>query len=162
MSKRVRVAIICAIVIAIAIPIYLWQSREAAVESDYISELHTRLDPGDIPELKEIITTHPDNYVRERAIFVLADIAVRKDVTEDVIDFLKDLAYNEENDEVRSAAYANLDFIREFYPLETKGELTIRIEGEIREGNNITIIATASSTVDVEEATVGTRRMAEI
>jgi len=158
-------ASVCVAVLAAALSVYLWWSwggeEGEEIGPSYISELHLRLDAEDIPELKEIIESHPDNYTRERAVFVLADIAIRRNKTEEVVDFLKGIAYDEENDDVRSAAYANLDLIREYYALETRGDLTIRVEGKIREGNSITLIADASSTVDVDEAIVGVRRIAE-
>ena len=119
------------------------------------------LDPEDIPELKEIVETPPDNYTRERAIFVLTDIAIRKDVPEEVVDFLKDIAYNERNEDVVAAAYANLYLIRETYPLEMKGDLTIRVEGEIKKGNNVTVVADASSAVDVSKAIVRIKEIVE-
>ena len=161
----VLAALISVVVLATVLSILLWPSggeeKAKVIDPAYISDIHLRLDPADIPELKQIIESHPDSYTRERAVFVLTDIAIRKDVTDDAIDFLKGIAYNEENDVVRSAAYSNLDLIREFYPLETRGDLALRVEGEIREGNTITVVATASSTVDVDEAAVGVKRLAE-
>lgn len=166
-SRIIFVAtILIFIVVAIVLYVFLGASCGpkdiSAVDVDYVSELHTRLDPSDIPELKEIIMGHKDNYVRERAVFVLADIATRKDTTEDVIDFLKEVVNNEDNDEVRSAAYTNLYMIRELYPLEIKGELEIVVEGDIKEGGNITVIAIVSSIVDVERATMGIKRIRNV
>jgi hypothetical protein len=160
----VLAALICVVVLAAVLAILLWPSggKEEAktIDPAYISEIHTRLDPKDIPELKQIIESHPDAYTRERAVFALADIAIRNNVTEDVIDFLKGVAYNEENDQVMSAAYSNLYLIRQSHPLETRGDLALRVEGEIKEGNTVTVVASASSTVDVDEAALGVKRIA--
>lgn len=167
MRKKVSalIVIIIIILVVVILSVFLftdvWQPS-SSVDLNYIKEIHIDLNPTDIPKLKDIIKTHPDNYVRERAIFVLADIAIKNNVTEDVIDFLKEIAYNEENDDVRTAAYANIYLIRESYPLAIKGDLNIQVLGEIRKGENITIVASASSTVDVTEAIVGVKRVANL
>jgi hypothetical protein len=159
------VALAAIAALATVLSIRPWSSAEEErakeVDASYVSELHMRLDPKDIPELKEIVRLNPDSDTRARAISVMTDIAMRKNVTEEVIDFLKGTASDEEDAAVRSHAYANLDLIREFYPLETRGDLSVRVEGEVKEGSSITLVATASSTVDIGEATVGVRRLAQ-
>jgi len=126
---------------------------------EYLNDIHRSMDPKNISELKEIILNHPDDYVRERAIFVLTDIAIRSNNVDDVIDFLKKIAYNEKDDEVRTAAYANLDLIREYYPIERVGDLKVRVEGDVRKGGNISLVLTAYSKVDVIEAKAGIKRI---
>lgn len=103
-----------------------------------------------LEQLRAVVEEGTDPYVRERAIFALTDIAVRRDETEEVIDFLKQVALDEKNDNVRSAAYANLDLIKELYPAERKGSLQLCIAGDIRKGSDVKLIATISSKVDVE------------
>jgi len=159
------VALAAIAALATVLSIRPWSSAggEKAKEADagYVSDLHMRLNPKDIPELKEIVRLNPDSDTRQRAISVMTDIAMRKNVTEEVVDFLKGIASEEEDAAVRSHAYANLDLIREFYPLEKMGDLSVGVEGEIKEGSSITLVATASSTVDVGEATVGVQKLAQ-
>ena len=167
-KKFLWIAAACVVILAIVLPIYLLQQGQETteegkvVDSSYITEIHQRLDPADIPELKSIISSSAANYTRERAVLVLADIAMSSGVTQDVVDFLKDVAYNEQNDEVRTAAYASLAHIYELYPLEEKGNLTASSIGEIRQGGNITLILTAFSSVDVAEAKVAIERIVPI
>ncbi|MEM1517980.1 MAG: HEAT repeat domain-containing protein [Nitrososphaerota archaeon] len=134
-----------------------WEKPQVNIE--YLEKIHNSLDPESIPELKDIILNHPDNYVRERAVFILTDIAIRSNKVDEVIDFLKQIAYNEENDEVRTAAYANLDLIRKYYPVELGESIEIRIEGEIKKGNNVTLIVIVSTQKDIPQAVVGIKRI---
>jgi hypothetical protein len=101
---------------------------------------------GSIGELKRIIETDPDNHTRERAIFVLSDIEIKKNVTTETIDFLKGIAYQEENDAVRTAAYANLARIRERYPFEPDSALEVLVKGDVRKGSTITILFNVKTT----------------
>ncbi len=100
-----------------------------------------------------------DPYIRERAIFTLTNIAIRKHETGDIIDFLKEVAINEKEDNVRTAAYANIDLIRDIYPLEKKGHLDISISGDIKKNTNISLIAKISSKVDIKKAVIGIDRL---
>ncbi|NQT72096.1 MAG: hypothetical protein HQ553_04920 [Chloroflexi bacterium] len=109
-----------------------------------------------IQDLMQVIDENEDQYIRERAIFTLTDIAIRENETEQVVDFLKNIASNEEDDNVRTSAYANIDLIRDKYPLEKQGSLELFVTGEIHKGNIITLVARISSAIDLEEiATVG-------
>jgi hypothetical protein len=127
---------------------------------EHVEGLHLRLNPEDIPELKIIISTNQDNATRERAIYVLADIAIRHNNSEQVVGFLKEIAYTEENTRVKTAAVANVYLIREVFPIDKKGELNIQVEGTVKKGNNITIIGVVSSSVNVPKASFGIKRIA--
>lgn len=129
---------------------------------ELLEEIHRSLDPKRIPELMEIIRSHPEPYVRERAVFVLTDIAIRGNRVDEVIDFLKEIAYEEKEDNVRTAAYANLDIIRTYYPLDLGADVSIRLEGEIRKGSNVTLVITVSSGVSVPEARAGIVRIVDM
>lgn len=52
---------------------------------------------------------------------------------------------------MRTSAYANIDLIRAYYPLEKKGFLELSVEGTIKKGGTITLIARISSTINIEE-----------
>lgn len=134
------------------------KNQTAANRLSELEGIHLNLDVNDIPKLKEIIKSDTDSYVRERAIFVLTDISIQKNVTTEAIDFLKDIAHSEKNDEVRTAAYSNLDLIRETVPPPIEGELDFRIEGDIKKGGDITIFLRAIAYQD-SEATVFIKRL---
>jgi len=111
--------------------------------------------------LMEIIRKSPDNDARERAMFVLTDISLNASNTEETVQLFKDIALSEENDDVRTAAYTNLYHIRSVHPPESRGTLEVRIQGNIREGSRVTLIATVSSTVDVQNALTGIQKIAD-
>ncbi|MDQ1280822.1 MAG: hypothetical protein QG670_2085 [Thermoproteota archaeon] len=116
-------------------------------------EIHAvQLNPGKnyINELQEVININKNATVREDAVLVLADIAVRKGETNLILDFLKILAYNEKDSQVRSAAYASVDLIRDIYPLELKADLGLHIGGDFRKGGNMTLFVYVNSTQNTE------------
>lgn len=120
-----------------------------------------QLDPPDdyIQQLEQIVEKNEDPYVRETAIFALTDIASRKGETDEIIDFLKDIGTSETDDNVRSAAYANIDLIRERFPPEKKGSLEVSLSGDVKKGATVILTATASATTDIEEAIIGIDRL---
>lgn len=156
MKTRYKVLIALVIVALTIASVYLiienFPEREREEEITVSDIEAIMINPGDnyIEELEEIIETHENASVREAAILALADITIMKNETEQVVDFLKDIAMNEKEVNVRSAAYAALDLIREIYPLEKKGTLEVDIIGDIKKNGNIILVATISSTVDVE------------
>lgn len=134
----------------------------STVDLEYLEKIHGSLDPKYIEELMNIIRAHPDDRIRERGIFILADIAIRSNRSEEVIDFLKQIAYEEKDDEVRTAAYVNIYLIREYYPLKLTGTLDIKVEGKVEKGKNITLIFSISSSKDVLEARTGIKKVVTI
>jgi hypothetical protein len=114
------------------------------------------LDPPEdyMEALMSLVEENEDSYVRESAIFTLTDLKIRDNETDDIIDFLKDIAMNEEDENVRTAAYANIDLIRDVYPLEKQGSLELHVTGDIMKNNNITILANVSSNVTLEEEAI--------
>lgn len=112
-----------------------------------------------IDQLTLIVEKNKDPYVRETAIFALTDIASRKDETDKIIDFLKNVGINETDDNVRSAAHANIDLIRDRYPLEKKGALELSISGDVKKGATIILTARVSATTDIAEAMIGIDRL---
>ena len=114
--------------------------------------------PGYIGLLEDRIRRDPDPYVREKGIATLTGIAIRRNETDQIIPSLKELAYNENDNEVRTAAYANIGLIRLNFPPPSQGTLTVSVDGRIGKGKNITVVATVTPTVDVPDATIGISR----
>ena len=114
-----------------------------------------------IKELRAIIDSSSDPDIRERGIFTLTDIAIKRNETEKIVDFLKGIAYNEKQENVRTAAYANLNLIRSIHPLEKKGSMEVELRGDIRKGGTVTVVAQISSTMDVREVIIGLGDMPE-
>jgi hypothetical protein len=106
MKKIIAVpATLIIVILAITLPLTL---GSAEVNVEYLESM--RLDPPNdyIDELVSIVKENEDPYVRERAVFTLVDIAIEGNETEEIVDFLKELAMNETDDNVRTAAYANI------------------------------------------------------
>ncbi|HOX36125.1 MAG TPA: hypothetical protein P5217_08520 [Methanoregulaceae archaeon] len=112
-----------------------------------------------IGELERISTSHPDPYIRQRSVTALTEIAIRKNETDKIESFLKDIALNTKDSQLRTAAYANIDLIRSIHPPEQHGKMNITVDGIIRQGQNIRLIVTILSTKDVPEATFGLYRL---
>jgi len=152
MKRIILVAsVIVIIIIAVTVPFTMGSGR---VDVQYLESM--RLDPPDdyVEQLESIVRENDDPYVRERAVFTMTDIAIDGNETDQIVDFLKDLAMNEKDDNVRTAAYANVDLIRDLFPPESKGSLELSLDGDIRRGAAVEIVAEVSSTVDLEEAAI--------
>jgi hypothetical protein len=152
---------------AIALAFYaftMYHPMEDTAETPLPKEFEEmELNPPDgyIGVLEDRIRRDPDPYVREKGIATLTSIAIRRNETDQIIPFLKELAYNEDDDQVRTAAYANIGLIRLNYPLPSRGTLRVSLEGRIGKGKNITVVATVTPTVDVPDATMGISRFEE-
>lgn len=152
MKKRAAIlGVLVVVVLAIVLPLTLGSEE---VDINYLESM--QLDPPDnyIEELMSIVENNDDPYIRERAVFTLVDIAVEGNETEEVVDFLKGLAMNETEDSVRTAAYANLDLIRDLFPPEKVGSLELSLSGDIGKGSEVTLVAEVSSTIDLEEEAI--------
>ncbi len=160
-SSRRKLLVLIAVVAIVVVSVFvarmafLGQFDPQKVNAEALEQM--QLDPPDdyIQRLESVVENNSDPYTRELAIFVLTDIAIRKYETAEIIAFLKDIAKNEEQDNVRTAAHANIDLIREYYPLDRQGALELSVLGEIKKSAEITLVAKVSSRVDVEEAVVG-------
>ena len=121
------------------------------------------LDPPNdyVDRLMEVIDGGGDPYVRERAVFILTRIALTRNETNDILPLLKDLAMHTRTDEIRTAAYANLALINTLVPPPAAGYLNLTVEGAIRRGSTIRLVAEVTSTVPVTEGVVGIRRLPE-
>ena len=161
MKKLVLLTIVSIAGILLIAGLFFWSVSTVEKNSEYVDRLHLKMDPGSIPELMEIIRKSPDNDARERAMFVLTDISLNASNTEGTVQLFKDIALTEENDDVRTAAYTNLYHIRSVHPPESRGTLEVRIQGNLREGSRVTLIATVSSSVDVGNALTGIQKIAD-
>lgn len=134
---------------------------EPIQSSDVESLEAMQLNPAEdyIETLAQIILNDPDPYVRERGIFTLTDIALREGDTEGIVDFLKEIADNEVHDDVRSAAYANIDLIRKNIPLPATGSLELSVSGDISKDSTISIIAVVTCNTEVSDAVVGIEKL---
>jgi len=152
------IAIVC-IVLVIIVGFNIWPgaTRPSPEDAnlDYLLSLQKKPPEDYISELTAIIQGNGDPAVRGAAVDVLTDIAMRKEETEKIIPFLKDLAYNEPDESVMGAAYANIDLIRSENPLSPLGSLNLSVVGTVRKGSEIRLIATVVSTTDIEKAIIG-------
>ena len=113
--------------------------------------------PGDYDrQLMEIIRKNPDPYIRERAVFTLTDIALRKNASEKIVPQLREIALNEKDANLQSAAYANLALIDNVVPKTPGAALDLSVQGAIRMGQTITVVAVVSSQRPPAKALVGT------
>jgi hypothetical protein len=134
--------------------------KTAKIDIEHLDSLLLNPDEDYIQELTSIIKSNSHPYVRERGIFTLTDITIRKKETEKIVDFLKEIAMDEKEDNVRTAAYANIYLIRNINPLEKRGSLDMSVTGDIKKGANITLNAKISSSVTLdEEAIIGVRQL---
>jgi hypothetical protein len=151
MRKGLAVLGVVVVVLAVSLPIALGSEN---VDVEYLESM--RLDPPEnyVEKLTSIVESHEDPYVRERAVFTLVDIAIDGNETEEIVDFLKDVAMNEPDDNVRTAAYANVDLIRDLFPPDRKGSLELSLSGEISQGAEVQLIAEVLSSLDLEEEAI--------
>lgn len=126
---------------------------------EYLEEMQLNPTMDYVNELEQIIRTDSDPYVRERGIFTLTDIAIREGDTDQIIDFLKEIANTEPEDNVRTAAYANVDLIRKSYPLPARGSLEISLSGDIKKGGEVSIISEIMSSTEVKDVVVGIEKL---
>ena len=153
MRKRLGIFAVFVIVVVLAVVLPLTLGSEK-VDVEYLESM--RRDPPEnyMEKLMSIAQDNDDPYVRERAVFTLVDIAIGGNETEKIIDFLKVLAIEEKEDNVRTAAYANIDLIRDLFPPEKKGFLELHLSGDISIGSEVTLIAEVTSTIDLEEEAI--------
>jgi hypothetical protein len=101
-----------------------------------------------IDQLETLISTHPDPYVKENGIITLTEIALKKNESEKISGFLKDLALNATDESVRMTADTNYGLLRLKKPLPIKAEMKISLEGKIRKNSTITLIVNFTSTIE--------------
>ena len=131
--------------------------RDATVSS--LEEMQRDPPAGYLDYLSEVIRSHPDPYVRQRAVFTITDISIRKDESASVRPVLLEIERDSRDADLQSAAFSNLDLIDMAVPVPPKAEMNVTVEGEIRQGRTITINVVLTSSVRPEKAVVGIRRV---
>jgi len=151
------IAVVCIVLVLVGLNIWSGASRPRPEDAnlDYLLSLEKKPPEDYISVLTAIIRGNGDPAVRGAAVTVLTDIALRKDETEKIIPFLKDLAYHEPDESVMGAAYANIDLIRSENPLPPMGSLNLSVVGTVRKGSEIRLISTVASTTDIDKAIIG-------
>lgn len=150
------------VIILVVVLYFLIFHPISPIDIEELEEIHMSMNPQSIPKLKRVIKAHQDDYVRERAIFVLTDIALSTNKTSEAIPFLKEISITERENIVRSAAFANLDLLLESTPGKIYGSVDVRIDGDIKKGNIVTLVGIASSTLGVRKASLGISRIVPI
>jgi len=108
-----------------------WKNRfSGEPEQTLIDQIAEELN---IENLKNIIQNNPDKKIKERAIFILSDIAIKNDKTKEIIPFLEKVAQNDKS--IRTVAYANLDLLRETTPPPIN--LDIRVKNFIKKNSTV-------------------------
>jgi hypothetical protein len=110
-----------------------------------ITAVHMAMDPNSLPGLEAVITGNGDNYTRERAVIAYADIALRTGNGQRAMDFLKNVAYVEQNQEVSSSAYANYYWLKSGMGIGPNATMGVSVSGSLKTGNNITVLVTVYS-----------------
>lgn len=124
-------------------------------DQDYLDALQGNPPDNYIDQLKTLITTHPDPYVREKGIITLTEIAISKNESEKISGFLKDLALNATDESVRMEADASYGLIRSEKPLPQKAVMKISIEDNIRKGATISLLVDFHSSVENNNVHIG-------
>lgn len=119
--------------------------EKKTVDTAYIESLQMGMDPKSIPELKGIITGPYESYTRERAIIALSDLSAFNGDTQGTIDFLKGVASNETDENVRVAAFSNIHALREQNPAKIDGAMDIQASGDFKPNSTIEFFAEVTS-----------------
>lgn len=128
----------------------------ASDELRYLESLQQELPDNYVEAIQRVLDTSLDPYVRERGILALTDIAQNKNEPGIIIGYLTELAMEEDDENVRTAAYASIHLIQNLHSRARKGSLELSISGALTKGNTVTLIARISSVVlTQEEAVVG-------
>ena len=155
MDKKMTIVLVVAAVVAVAVLVFVMNAPGAppsgqeqipsavGFTTENITSMRMEMDPNSLPTLEGIISGTGDNYTRERAVIAYADIALRTGNGEDALGFLKGVAYNEQNDEVRTSAYTNYYWLKEGMGKGAESEMHVEVSGDLLTGNNITILVTA-------------------
>lgn len=125
-------------------------------------DIQHRQDFNDIAILKEIIRSDKYNIVRERAIFIITEIAINNDKQSEVKPFLENLILSEPNMIILGAAYANLNLINDTVENEEYGDLELSIKGVLEVGNEIELECLCSSQLERTIAMLGIARIVPI
>jgi len=147
MDKKLIIGAVVVVLVVLGAFILL-QKPAAGAEAGLVQvgELHMQMDSSSLSELEKIIHSNADNYTRERALTSYADVALRTGNGEQALVLLRELAYNETNDDVRTSAYTNYYWLKEEMGKGPDTTMDVQVRGDIKPGNNITVVVTLANT----------------
>ena len=162
-QKTIKIIILGVVIAGLAVGGGFWFTKvkkENFIKSqtfDSINQFQENPSPEAINQLKTFIESPLlDQYLRERAIFVLTDVSTKLEKNSETRDYLKEVALDKEvSSNLQSAAFANINLIDELFPPKKHGIMNTEVLGEIKPGNQISIIVKLLSDIDVEDVEVG-------
>lgn len=121
--------------------------EDAEPHIDAVQALVSRGGEQAAAQLERIIREEREPYLRERAVFGLVEIRERASLP-----MLRELALRDRDPNVRSAALANFQLLKQRYPDPPKGELSVETTGAAHAGALLRIDVTLASQADVDHA----------
>ena len=157
MNKKLIIigAVLLIVIIAVAAYFYMTEIGPKTTSLAHVDDLHMQMSASSLDELEAIIRTNADPYTRERAINVYTDIALRSQNQKRALPFLKKLATDEKNDDVRASARTNYYYIKEEAGIPPDTSVDIRVTGDIKSGSTITVVLSVMSLRGSTRTTVG-------
>ena len=137
--------VLLVVVIAVAAFFYMTVIGPQTASLAHVDDLHMQMSASSLGELETIIRNNANPYTRERAVNVYTDIALQTQNSKRALAFLKGLATDEKNDDVRTSAYTNYYFIKEVTGIPPETTMDVRVIGDIKPGNNITVVLDITS-----------------
>jgi hypothetical protein len=145
-KKTIIIGVALAVVIiAAAVFLYVTVIGPRTATLAHVEDLHMQMSASSLGELETIIRNNADPYTRERAVNVYTDIALQTQNPQRALAFLKGLASDEKDDNVRTSAYTNYYFIREQTGIPPATTMDIRVLGDIKPGSDITVVLGVTS-----------------
>ena len=127
-----------------------------------LEAIHLNLSASDIPRIGATVADPRVNRdIRDRAIFILTDVALSTNRTGEALTLLKRVAATERDERLRTAAYANIDLIRRVSVADKYGDVEIRIDGLIHQGTNVTLVAKISTYKPISKTLFGITKIVE-
>lgn len=147
MNKKLIIIGVVLLVVIIAVAAFLYVTIIGPLTASlaHVNDLHMQMSASSLGELEAIIRNNADPDTRERAVNVYTDIALQTQNPKRALAFLKGLAPDEKNDDVRTSAYSNYYFIKEETRIPPETTMDVRVIGDIKPGNNITVVLDVTS-----------------
>lgn len=157
MNKKLIIigVILLVVVIAAAGFLYMTIIGPQTTTLSHVDDLQMQMSASSLGELEAIIKNNADPYTRERAVNVYTDIALRSQNSKRALAFLKGLASDEKDDDVRTSAYGNYYLIKEEAGIPPETTMDVRVLGDIRPGNNFTVVLSVTSSRGSDLSFVG-------
>jgi hypothetical protein len=147
MNKKLIIigVVLLVVIIAVAAFFYVTVIGPRTATLSHVDDLHMQMSASSLGELEAIIQNNADPYTRERAVNVYTDIALRSQNSKRALAFLKGLAPDEKDDNVRTSAYNNYYFIKEGAGIPPETTMDVQVLGDIKPGKNITVVLSVTS-----------------